>query len=433
MQPGTRIRSTLMRIMTSDTRRRFSYFRGSLKRRLSGGTPTVHYFHQVDDPYSHLAIQKLDQLWSRYRVGWKYHLVSPPLPEYQGDSDRFNDWALRDARSIAEFYGADLPGAVDRVVPSEVSQAECILSDVLHTEQFTATAIEVGTSLWKGESLTPGGARNVAEVVVAGNRLRERLGHYLGAMFYFEGEWYWGLDRLYHLENRLCDMGLSLSPDSPICVPRPAGESATGKQAARVTLEVFPSLRSPYTAISFDRVMELVNRSGVTLELKPVMPMMMRGIPAPRAKQIYILTDTKREADAAGVPFGRMVDPFGEPVRRAFSLYPWVCDKGKQAQYLSSYLSAAFAEAVDITTDAGLEEVITGIGLDWEEAKQHLDSGDWQALLERNVDEMLEAGLWGVPSFRVTGGDDDPFCCWGQDRLWRVETEIARRAARTAL
>jgi 2-hydroxychromene-2-carboxylate isomerase len=42
---------------------------------------------------------------------------------------------------------------------------------------------------------------------------------------------------------------------------------------------------------------------------------------------------------------------------------------------------------------------------------------------------MLTAGLWGVPSFRVSGGNEsDSFACWGQDRIWRVEDEIVRRA-----
>jgi 2-hydroxychromene-2-carboxylate isomerase len=41
---------------------------------------------------------------------------------------------------------------------------------------------------------------------------------------------------------------------------------------------------------------------------------MMRGIPAPRAKQGYIMMDAAREARFYGVPFGRFVDPFGDAV-----------------------------------------------------------------------------------------------------------------------
>ncbi len=417
-----------MRIMASDWRRKLAHFRGATKRKITGSNPTVFYFHQVDDPYSHIAVQKLDELRSRYRVDWRCHLVSPPGAAFQGDPERFTSWALNDARSIAQFYGTDLPAEVDSIEPSAVSQAECLLAESIDNDDFAQKAVEIGSSLWKGETLPRGGDRNAAEIVVSGNRLREKLGHYLGAMFYFEGEWYWGVDRLYHLENRLRDLGFSSDPDVPLCVPRPTPESATGKEAAHITLDVFPSLRSPYTAISFDRAMDLVNRSGVTCKLKPVMPMMMRGVPAPNAKALYIVSDTKREADAVDEPFGRFVDPFGEPVKRAFSLYPWVTEQGKATEYISSYLSAAFAEGIDITKNEGLAEVVTRIGLNWQDARAELDTDRWEAVLESNVQEMLDAGLWGVPSFRVSGGNEEPFVCWGQDRLWRVETEIARRA-----
>jgi 2-hydroxychromene-2-carboxylate isomerase len=39
-------------------------------------------------------------------------------------------------------------------------------------------------------------------------------------------------------------------------------------------------------------------------------------------------------------------------------------------------------------------------------------------------------GLWGVPSFRLSGpeGQGD-LAVWGQDRLWLVAAEIRRRAS----
>ncbi len=83
------------------------------------------------------------------------------------------------------------------------------------------------------------------------------------------------------------------------------------KDASAVTLEFFPSLRSPYTAISFDRAIALAHSEPeVKLMLRPVMPMMMRGVPAPRAKQLYIMTDSKREADYYGQKFGPSGRPF---------------------------------------------------------------------------------------------------------------------------
>jgi 2-hydroxychromene-2-carboxylate isomerase len=216
---------------------------------------------------------------------------------------------------------------------------------------------------------------------------------------------------------------------SASCTPEPKFESATGANADNVTVEFFPSLRSPYTAISYARVIDLVKRSGAKLKLRPVMPMMMRGVPAPRAKGAYIMSDAKREADSAGVRFGRIVDPFGDPIKLAFSLYPWACEHGKAVEYLGAYLSAAFAQGVNITSEKGMQHVVENAGLDWQEGRKLLGSDGWQAELEANVSAMLADGLWGVPSFKVYAADSaDAYTTWGQDRLWRVEAEIVRRA-----
>jgi len=230
------------------------------------------------------------------------------------------------------------------------------------------------------------------------------------------------------LEQRLIAEGFGTASHS-LCVPEPVATDTTDLHASSVTVEYFPSLRSPYTAIGHARVVDLVARSGVTLKLRPVMPMLMRGIPAPFAKQQYIIIDSAREARARDVPFGHIVDPFGEPVKNAFALFPAAMTLGKGMDFVTAYLAAAWADGIDITTEAGLQRVASNAGIDWGALQRSRQGTDWEAVLEHNVNEWLAAGLWGVPSFRVTGGNDaTAFACWGQDRIWRVENEIARRA-----
>ncbi len=432
MKQATLIRMLVMGFLASDTRRRIAHLKGRLARK---GQPTVHYFHQVNDPYSHLAAQKIDALAERYKVKFEFHLAGSPTDDEQGDAARFPGWALQDARAIASDYGTELPQTVNQIDRHQVVHAENYLAQYLADPGFAREAIAIGHRLWSGDPIRdltaeelPAEQLPASDAVADGTALRSKLGHWLSATFYFEGEWYWGVDRLVHLENRLCDLGLSNDP-SGICVPRPTPESLGGKDAGAVTLEFFPSLRSPYTAISYDRAIELAHRTGVNLKLRPVMPMMMRGVPAPRVKQRYIMTDTKREADYYGQKIGPMVDPFGEPVKRAFALLPFMIEKGLSVEYCSHYLRAAWCEGVDITTDRGLQQVVENTGVNWQEAQQQFGNNVWEPLLEDNVSAMLSAGLWGVPSFRVTGGTiKEPFCCWGQDRLWRVESEISRRS-----
>jgi 2-hydroxychromene-2-carboxylate isomerase len=156
-----------------------------------------------------------------------------------------------------------------------------------------------------------------------------------------------------------------------------------------LTLEFYPSLRSPYTAIAFQRVFDLVERHGVELSMRPVLPMVMRGLPVPAAKRFYIISDTRREADRIGVSFGFICDPVGRPVERGFSLWPFMREKG--------------------------------LGLDGE---------GWRDELEHNRETLFGLGLWGVPSFRLLGPEGTPeYATWGQDRIWRVEQEITRRLA----
>lgn len=430
MKASVRAKSLVMGILASRLYPGLLRLRGRLGRR---GPPTVHYFHQVDDPYSHLAVQKLDALRQRYRVNFSIHLANAPTAVEQGDSQRFSQWALKDARSIASDYGTSLPEGTDQPSLDAITAAQRRLAHyvgVNGNHDFAASAIEAGEALWRGEPATtdPPDASDPHSVVAQGSMLRSKLGHWLSATFFFEGEWYWGVDRLLHLENRLCDLGLSNDPGT-ICVPRPSPEPLKSGDASHIVLEYFPSLRSPYTAISFDRTIDMVNRTGVTLHLRPVMPMMMRGIPAPRQKQLYIVKDTRREADFYSQPFGKIVDPIGEPVKRAFALLPFMSSIDADVTYCSEYLKAAWAEGIDITQDEGIRHVVEQCGVSWQDASRHFNNPDWQPLLEANVSEMLDAGLWGVPSFRVSGGNtDEPFSCWGQDRLWRVESEIVRRA-----
>ena len=84
---------------------------------------------------------------------------------------------------------------------------------------------------------------------------------------------------------------------------------------------------------------------------------------------------------------------------------------------------------IDITADSGLRQVIERAGLNWRMAATQLGKDGWQDELDRNLDDLKQLGLWGVPSFRVSGGArPGSFSCWGQDRLWRVAAEIADRA-----
>ncbi|MFN2375448.1 MAG: DsbA family protein [Candidatus Binatia bacterium] len=419
---------------TRDLRRRLA----ENLRFLTGGPHLVRYFHQVDDPYSHLAAQLLDPLLHRYDIELQVHLVGPPADDAAPDRERLVAWSRIDAAQVAALRGLQFrdPGA--QPSPELVERATRILAACPSPRAFAVLAPRVGEALWSGDSETlealgrdQGGTEtvDVRAALQRGEALRKKLGHYLGAVFHYGMEVYWGVDRLGYLEERLLALGASREAAGEPLAPRlDVRGDRIDAASAGLTLEFFVSLRSPYSYIAMPRTFDLAARTGVTLQLKPVLPMVMRGLAVPAAKRMYITLDTKREAESVGVPFGRICDPVGRPVERGFSLYPFATSKGRGAEYLLSFCRSAFAEGVDTGSDEGLRRVVEGAGLSWDEARANVDPGGWKAELEANREEMLAMGLWGVPSFRLKGGGAD-YCTWGQDRIRLVEDEIRRRAS----
>lgn len=404
------------------------------KHRQANNQPhVVEYFHQVDDGYSHLAAQALGALTERYNIDLQCHLVSGPIGENAPEPDLLIDLSRYDASKIAPHYGLVFPQNRDAPSAKLLEMTKSILAGFSSQDFVTHTAT-VGNALWSGSETVlqalaeQFGSTTDSEVKAKhdlGNARRGSLKHYSGAMFYYEGEWYWGVDRLYHLEQRLHALGADRNPDTPKIMPKQEVNVGKLRDNGSLTLELFGSVRSPYTAIVFERVLALAETTGVTLNVRPILPMVMRGVSATREKGIYIFTDAAREARASNVPYGDFYDPIGEPARRCYSLYPWACSQGKGNALLSSFLSAAFAQGINTNNDRGLRQVVENAGLDWASAKQIVGQDGWQEILEDNRLAMYDSGLWGAPSFRLLDADKNVvLALWGQDRLWLFEREI---------
>ncbi len=434
-----RIAPLIVAALTSRRTREARRWLAERRRRLRREAHRVRYFHQVDDPYSHLAAQVLGQLAARYDVEIEPHLVGPPPDAAAPERHLLEAFARKDAADVAPGYGLEFPRRQAPPAAALVEMTSRLLTGAIAAGRFTEVAASAGGGLWDGDAgrledlaraTPPADPAATRKALETGSALRRRLGHYLGAMLHYGGEWYWGVDRLWHLERRLRSLG-ALRPGAgtaPIVRRPDFGDQPVAPGARRLTLEFYPSLRSPYTYIAMERVYALPHRYPLDLRLRPVLPMVMRGLPVPSAKRMYITLDTAREAEDVGVPFGRVCDPVGRPVERAFSLFAWARDRGRAAELLLSFARAAFAEGIDTGEDAGLRRVVERIGLSWTEARSHLDRDGWRAELEENREALLAMGLWGVPSFRLCGesGEAD-FCTWGQDRIWRLEQEIRTR------
>jgi 2-hydroxychromene-2-carboxylate isomerase len=400
--------------------------RGAAERkRIAAKAPhVVDFFHQADDPYAHVVAQVLGLFAARYEVELRVHLCSPPPDWAAPDRAKLKAYARLDAARLAARTGLIYADPGEQPPPAQLAEAEALLAGALAQGQFLDYAAGITSALWAGAALPDGPRGDAVTAKVAGDGLRDRLGHYLGATFAYGGEWFWGLDRLHFLETRLAELGArrASAPPTPIFAPPVTPQAGAGKVAGDTPLEFFLSFRSPYTYIAASRARALAEAYGVPLQLRFVLPMVMRGLPVPATKRGYITRDTAREARRLGVPFGRIADPVGRPVERGYSLLPWAREQGRGFAYVESFLRGVWSEGIDAGSDTGLRRIVERADLPWVAARELIGNDDWRAEAEANRQTLLGLGLWGVPCFRYSD-----VAAWGQDRLWVIEEALRAR------
>ena len=425
-----KIRKLVSSLVLSDGLRRLRFARRALVRKLSGRRPEVLYFHQPDDPYSQLTAQILPDLQARYDIDIKVMLVNQPADEMAPERLALQRYGRRDAAAIAPYHGLQFTDTGQQPSDSSLKLARRTLAA---SSNLVKAAAEIGAAYWSDDTDKLDRTAMVSDdqterVFIEGTRLRAQLGHYLGATFYFEGEWYWGMDRLPYLEERLANSGLRLSGCRQISDFQSRPEfMAAPSNGKRLTVEFYPSARSPYTAVAMAEILDMPNHYPVDVKVRPVLPMVMRNLPVPVKKGFYILADTKREADRIGVPFGKIADPVGEPVRRVYSLFSWADAQGKGGQLLKAFTDLAWSEGVDAGSDTGLKTACERAGLAWDEAAEIVGNSDWEIWAEENRLQMMKSDLWGVPSFRLLDENgEELFSAWGRDRIWLLAHEIQK-------
>lgn len=396
------------------------------RRRAQKAPHLVEYYHEAGDPYSHLMAQVLPAFCQRYDIELAVHIVPPPSEAAAPDRGRLEAYARLDAQRLAaraRLHFTD-PGAQPH--PDRIAWANAALLQAVRGGNFLDRAAEIGAAMWQGPTVDSFDTResDAEAVLTAGAKQRASQGHYLGATLFYGGEWYWGVDRLHYLETRLQTLGANLGADKGLIFPPPSVSSSRVSRPhdERPELHWYLSFRSPYTGIVADRVKALADAYGADLKLRYVLPMVMRGMSVPRAKGFYIMSDTVREAERLGVPFGNMMDPVGKPVERGYAILQQAIERGKGFEFARSFLSGVWAEGIDAGTDRGLKMITERAGVSWDEVRPWIGRDHWRAIAEDNQAEMFSHGIWGVPSFRV-----NDTAAWGQDRLWVIEDALAVR------
>ena len=435
MSAKATIGGIVTRVITSPNLRDGRRAIAGMKRKLSGSSACVHYFHQTDDPYSHLMLQVLPALLAGYQIELRVHVAPVPTDAAAPDRERLKAWSRRDALVLANTLSLSYTDALKQPEAKQCALAERALvaafSDMPASREMLTKAQTISTALWRADAVAISGFNLASEVetvsaLQAAAALRQRLGHYLGGTLFFEGEWYWGIDRLHYLEQRLAAAGLPKdAAQKPIAAVPNVSCTHQPTNGVRPDLHFFLSFRSPYTYIAAPRVIQLAKHYDANLQLRFILPMAMRGLAVPMEKRLYITRDTKREAETLGLRFGHIADPLGAPTERGLAVLHHAIQAGKGPEFALSFLQGVFADGIDAGSDKGLMKIAARAGVEAGMVTTALADASWRVVAETNRAEMFSAGLWGVPSFRVDSGRS----YWGQDRLWLIEQDLIAATA----
>lgn len=406
-----------------------------LLRRLRRRPHVVSVFLDFDDPYSYLLSYYLPELAEYYDVELRLYLTEAVQGAFRPAPDLYSEYALHDCQGLARELGVPF---LDKGATPVVEHRRHLLEALAAVETqdgFETEVIAALAAYWRGDAesvsrrVQGGGVGASADAMLDRNQiLLTKLGHYNTAMLHYGGEWYWGVDRLHYLVARL---GSLSAARLPVTAPKITSIHQVMAltlpvkpplSAARLPpLELFYSFRSPYSYLSLKRVFRIADAFGVELRIRPVLPMVMRGMLVPKAKLLYIMFDACREARRRKIPFGKIADPVGAGVERCMAAYEVATGKNSKREFLLCAGEAIWSRAIDVASDDGLREVTALSSIAWPDVCAAIDEPGWRQIAEDNRCSMMESGSWGVPTLRMGA-----FVTWGQDRDWLLVRHIER-------
>lgn len=414
-----------------------------LWRQLGDYPHNVVVWLRVDDPYAYLLLQALPTFQQRFAVSLQLRVLRETSSDTHPEPERLAQYAAQDAAQLARHHSLDFPVLPEgRSTPDAKLSRECehLLLRLEKSEgEWLQLAIKALHALWHGDAGAlkqlvaaapelPMATSEITRHVVENQTLQRTQGHYSSAMLHYAGEWYWGLDRIGHLQDRLSQLGLGIANSPVDTVPFSITDAATLDRirALNARLDLYFSFRSPYSYLILARARELCDHYGIELHLRPILPMVTRGLPVPRVKRLYIVQDTKREADVLHIPFGRICDPLGRGVENCMALWYRADSEGKGQAFSEAAMRAIWSEGVDMADRRKARRIASLAGLSSKACREALASKQvelWHARIEQNRKALTAAGLWGVPAM-VLRYQDQRCTTWGQDRLWAIEQAL---------
>ena len=195
------------------------------------------------------------------------------------------------------------------------------------------------------------------------------------------------------------------------------GKETNKGEAPMHTVDFYFDFISPYAYLAWTQLPALCAARGVQLRYRPILFAGLlnhwgqRGPAEIAPKREFLWKDTHRQAARLGVPFSLpKTHPFNPLLALRLAL-PEVAE-AQQAQVLASLWEAGWVRGAELSSVDGLRLALQQSGLDADALLARANQPEAKAALRAATEEAVQAGVFGVPSYRV--GDE---LFWGCDRL----------------
>ncbi len=216
MSVKRKLRSRFINALLSPAVRRLSRMQQEVRRRLLHRPHVVSAFLQLDDPYSYLLAHYLPSLRDHYDIELRLYLSEARGDAFQPAPDMLAEYAVRDCERLAHELGIPF---LDKGTSPPVEHRRSMLDTIASCQDdatFDEELLQALSVFWRGDAEAASRRSAAAEIrgqsdsVIQGSqKLQRKLGHYNSATLHYGGEWYWGVDRLHYLLQRLDDLALA--------------------------------------------------------------------------------------------------------------------------------------------------------------------------------------------------------------------------------
>jgi len=190
------------------------------------------------------------------------------------------------------------------------------------------------------------------------------------------------------------------------------------------TVDFYYDYISPASYFALVRLTELCQRTGATINYKPMLlggVFKANGNTAPitvPAKWEWFKKDFARQAEYYGIPYQlnpHFIFSTVSAMRGAF----WALSEGRIEEYNHVMFKAAWADAKDLSSAEVISEVLSDAGFDASVVMEAMAQPENKQALIKATEEAAERCVFGAPTMFV---DDEIY--FGQDRLEWVERAL---------